>query len=69
MECTGLFLDADSGFDSKKFRNILDRKEIIGNIKENDWNEDTKHEKYFDPQLYKSLNRFKIKNFRMHSRV
>ncbi|WP_260126051.1 transposase [Elizabethkingia anophelis] len=58
MECTGLFLNADSGFDSKKFRDLLDRKEIIGNIKENPRNGDTKNEKYFDPQLYK--RRFKI---------
>ena len=58
IECKGLFLNADSGFDGKKFRDILDKKEIIGNIKENPRNGDTKHEKYFDTELYK--RRFKI---------
>lgn len=58
IESKGLFLNADSGFDSKKFRDILNKKEIIGNIKENPRNGDIKNEKYFDPQLYK--RRFKI---------
>ena len=58
IKCKGLFLNADSGFDSKKFRNMLDKKEIIGNIKENPRNGDTKNEKYFDNELYK--RRFKI---------
>ncbi|CAA7193727.1 hypothetical protein CHRY9293_00139 [Chryseobacterium potabilaquae] len=58
IECKGLFLNADSGFDSKKFRDILEKKGIIGNIKENPRNGDTKHEKYFDTDLYK--RRFKI---------
>ncbi len=58
IECKGLFLNADSGFDSKKCRAILAKKEIIANIKENPRNGDTKHEKYFDSELYK--RRFKI---------
>jgi hypothetical protein len=58
IECKGLFLNADSDFDSKKFRDMLDKKEIIGNIKENPLNGDTKNEKYFDNELYK--RRFKI---------
>ncbi|MBW3524956.1 transposase [Chryseobacterium sp. NKUCC03_KSP] len=58
IKCKGLFLNADSGFDSKKFRDMLDKKEIIGNIKENPRNGDTKNEKYFDNELYK--RRFKI---------
>lgn len=58
IECKGLLLNADSGFDSKKFRDILEKKGIIGNIKENPRNGDTKHEKYFDTDLYK--RRFKI---------
>lgn len=58
IECKGLFLNADSGFDSKNFRDLLDQKEIIGNIKENPRNGGGKHEKYFDNQLYK--RRFKI---------
>ena len=58
IECKGLFLNADSGFDSKKLRDILEKKEIIGNIKVNPRNGDTKYERYFDPELYK--RRFKI---------
>jgi len=58
IEVKGLFLNADSGFDSKKLRDILYKKEIIGNIKENPRNGDTKNEKYFDNELYK--RRFKI---------
>lgn len=54
----GLFLNADSGFDSKKLRDLLYQKGMIGNIKKNPRNGDTKNEKYFDPQLYK--RRFKI---------
>nr|WP_259113573.1 hypothetical protein [Chryseobacterium sp. JUb7] len=30
IDCKELFLNADSGFDSKKLRNILEQKEIIG---------------------------------------
>ncbi|QQM28627.1 transposase [Elizabethkingia sp. M8] len=58
IECKGLFLNADSGFDSKKCRDILEKKEIIPNIKENPRNGDTKNEKYFDYELY--TRRFKI---------
>ncbi|MBV6880960.1 efflux RND transporter periplasmic adaptor subunit [Epilithonimonas ginsengisoli] len=58
IECKGLFLNADSGFDSKKLRDMLYKKEIIGNIKGNPRNRDTKNEKYFDNELYK--RRFKI---------
>lgn len=58
IEHKGLFLNADSGFDSKKFRDILEQKEIIANIKDNPRNGDSKNEKYFDPELYK--RRFKI---------
>ncbi|WP_228453955.1 hypothetical protein [Chryseobacterium fistulae] len=58
IEYKGLFLNAYSGFDSKKCRDIMEKKEIIDNIKENPRNGGTKHEKYFDTELYKS--RFKI---------
>ncbi|NML72178.1 hypothetical protein HHL23_20650 [Chryseobacterium sp. RP-3-3] len=59
IEHKGLFLNADSGFDSKKFRDILERKEIIGNIKNNPRNGNMKNKKYFDDtELYK--RRFKI---------
>ncbi|HIB8192836.1 TPA: transposase [Elizabethkingia anophelis] len=57
-ECKGLFLNADSDFDNKKCRDILEKKEIIPNIKENLRNGDTKNEKYFDYELY--TRRFKI---------
>ncbi|RMZ59971.1 hypothetical protein D1632_10255 [Chryseobacterium nematophagum] len=59
IECKDLFLNADSGVDSKKFRDIPEKKGIIGKIKENPCNGDTKHEKYFDTDLYK--RRYKIK--------
>ena len=58
IEVKGLFLNADSSFDSKKLRDILYQKEIIGNIKENPLNGDTNIEKYFDKELYK--RRFKM---------
>ncbi|WP_235130105.1 transposase [Chryseobacterium indicum] len=58
IECKGLFLNADSGFDGKKCRDILEKKEMIANIKENPRNGNTQHEKYFDSELYK--RRFKI---------
>lgn len=55
----GLFLNADAGFDSDYFRNLLDKNEIIANIKSNQRNsKSTKNEYYFDEQLYK--RRFKI---------
>ncbi|WP_431343212.1 transposase family protein [Chryseobacterium sp. JK1] len=47
IESKGLFLNADSGFDSKKFRDILNKKEIIGNIKENSGNGGYKERKIF----------------------
>ncbi len=52
IECKGLFLNADSGIDSKNFRDLLEQKEIIGNIKENPRNGETKDEKHFDNELY-----------------
>lgn len=58
IEHEGLFLNADSGFDSKKFREILEKKEMIGNIKTNPRNGSTEYDKYFDNELYK--RRFKI---------
>lgn len=53
IECKGLFMNTDSGFDGKKRRDILEKKEMIANIKENPRNENTEHEKYFDSELYK----------------
>ncbi|WP_313578205.1 IS5 family transposase [Chishuiella sp.] len=55
----GLFLNADAGFDSDDFRNLLDKNEIIANIKINTRNSKSiNKEYYFDDKLYK--RRFKI---------
>ncbi len=55
----GLFLNADAGFDSDDFRNLLDKNEIVANIKTNSRNSKSiDKEYYFDNQLYK--RRFKI---------
>lgn len=55
----GLFLNADSGFDSKNLRQKLEMEEITGNIKTNPRNGKTvDNDHYFDEKLYES--RFKI---------
>ncbi|UTX48882.1 hypothetical protein [Chryseobacterium sp. MA9] len=33
IECKGLFLNADSGFDSKKLKDILDKKKLLKKLK------------------------------------
>lgn len=62
IECKGLFLNADSGFDSKNFRALLKQKEIIGNIKEDPRNGETKYEKYFDNELCKRRSKIEKAN-------
>lgn len=57
IEHKGLFLNADSGFDSRDLRQFLEKKEIIANIKQNPRNGQDE-DVYFDEKLYK--NRFKI---------
>ena len=57
IEHKGLFLNADTGFDSKSLREFLESKEIIANIKPNPRN-GKQPDVYFDEELYK--NRFKI---------
>jgi len=57
IEHKGLFLNADSVFNSKKCRDIPEKK-MTSNIKENPLDGDAKQERYFDPALYK--RRFKI---------
>ncbi len=57
-----MFLNADSGFDGKKCRDILRKKEIIANIKENPCNGHTVHGKYFDPELYKRRSKIEKAN-------
>lgn len=55
----GLFLNADSGFDSENLRQKLEMEEIIGNIKTNPRNGKTvDNNHYFDEKLYES--RFRI---------
>lgn len=58
IEYRGLFLSADSGFDGKKYRDFLEKKEMITNIKENQHHGNIEYEKYFDSELYKGI--FKI---------
>lgn len=59
IEHKGLFLNADAGFDSDNFRSLLDKHEIMANIKLNTRNlKSSQKEHYFDEELYK--RRFKI---------
>lgn len=60
IEHKGLFLNADSGFDSQNLRRVLEGKEIIANIPKNARNGENQEGEdfYFDEKLYK--NRFKI---------
>lgn len=59
IEHKGLFLNADSGFDSEKLRLFLEKEEIIANIKTNPRNNKSEdNDYYFDEELYK--RRFKI---------
>ncbi|NAW50825.1 transposase, partial [Elizabethkingia argentiflava] len=54
-----LFLNADAGFDSENLRQILEKEEIIANIKTNLRNNKTAKNYYcFDEELYK--RRFNI---------
>lgn len=49
----GLFLNADAGFDSKKFRNSCNKKEINANVCFNKRNGNTQdRDEYFDQELY-----------------
>ncbi|MCJ8155646.1 hypothetical protein MKJ01_17960 [Chryseobacterium sp. SSA4.19] len=51
----GLFLNADSGFDSENLRQKLEMEEITGNIKTNPRNRiTTDNDSYFDEKLYES---------------
>ncbi|CEN39408.1 IS5 family transposase [Capnocytophaga cynodegmi] len=60
IEHKGLFINADSGFDSRNLKRFLEEKEIIANIPKNARNGDNQEYEnfYFDEKLYK--NRFKI---------
>ena len=48
----GLFLNADAGFDSKKFRKSCGKKEINANICFNKRNGNIDRDEYFDKELY-----------------
>jgi len=51
----GLFLNADSGFDSENLRHKLEMEEIMGNIKINPRNGKTVNTDYcFDEKLYEN---------------
>lgn len=48
----GFFLNADAGFDSKKFKESCSQKEIHANICFNKRNGNTDRDEYFDQKLY-----------------
>lgn len=49
---SGLFLNADAGFDSKGFRAKLEAMDINANICFNKWGGHTDRHEYFDQELY-----------------
>ncbi len=55
IDIKGIFLNADSGFDSKELRSACAEKEIQANIKPNPRNHkgNNSEDQYFDEQLYK----------------
>lgn len=57
ININGLFLNADSGFDSKEFRKICRQKGVEANIDANSKNSknelQTDNHQYFDEELYK----------------
>lgn len=54
INCKGLFMNADPGFDSDSFRDTCSEKEIEANIKANPRNKGmTEQYRYFDDLLYK----------------
>jgi len=60
IDCKGIFLNADSGFDDKKLKRLCEEKDIQLNVKDNKRNrkKSTLEYQYFDEQLYE--NRTKI---------
>lgn len=58
ISVSGLFLNADAGFDSKEFRLCCEKKEINANICFNKRNGTTDRDEYFDQELYDQ--RYKI---------
>ena len=55
IDVGGLFMNADSGFDSKEFRSVCAQNEIEANVKTNPRNtkKDEEEYQYFDDELYK----------------
>jgi hypothetical protein len=48
----GLFINADSGFDSKDFRNICAGKEVFANVDFNTGNGELDNDNLLDEELY-----------------
>lgn len=48
----GLFINADSGFDSRELRNLCEAKGIMANIAYNKRNGNSDNDHYFDEELY-----------------
>ncbi|MBJ7880195.1 hypothetical protein [Gelidibacter salicanalis] len=53
ISVTGLFWNADAGFDSKEFNKACFKKEINGNICFNKRNGSADRAEYFDQELYR----------------
>ena len=67
ISLSGLFINADAGFASQKFRKILIDKEIIANICPNKRNGQDNEDDYFDEQLYKERYAIERTNAWLHS--
>ena len=64
INCEGIFLNADPGFDSEEFRLVCDQKEIELNVKPNKRNSkiSTDQYRYFDDELYKRRTKIEHAN-------
>lgn len=64
IDCRGIFLNADPGFDSADFKQACNDKEIIPNVKPNKRNqkEEKAEYEYFDELLYKQRTKIEHAN-------
>lgn len=64
INCKGLFLNADPGFDSEQMKSLCERKEIELNVKPNPRNnkQENLEYKYFDDELYKRRTKIEHAN-------
>lgn len=64
INCKGIFLNADPGFDSEDFREVCQQNDIELNVKQNKRNkkQDDYDYKYFDEQLYKRRTKIEHAN-------